>query len=230
MTLFFTLLPLYLFGNVHCLGMCGPLVMLLGQHRYRYFYFIGRLLSFSLAGGIAGEIGAVLHVFLKYYHISEIASFLFGGIIIWIGLKALFGWRLPPMPIFARKMAKINQTLSTLMLKDSPWATFLFGFFTVALPCGQTLVVFSACALAGDLWIGLFNGFALAFLTTPSLALAMHTHLLFRKLKKYYQTVLGVCSLLIGLLAVCRGLAEAGWISHWILNPEASASYHIVIF
>lgn len=230
MTLFFSLLPLYLFGNVHCLGMCGPLVMLIGQHRYRYYYFIGRLLSFSLTGGLAGEIGAVLHVLLKSYYLSEVMSFLFGGIILGIGFKTLSGRRLPSISFIAPKMAKINQMLSTLMLRDTAWSTFLFGFFTVALPCGQTLVVFSACALAGDLGIGLLNGFALAFLTTPSLILAMHTHLLFRKLKKYYQTVLGVCSLLIGFLAICRGLAEIGWIPHWILNPEAPASYHIVIF
>ena len=57
MTLLLTMLPLYLFGNVHCLGMCGPLVMLIGQHHFRYFYFVGRTLSFTLAGGLAGAAG-----------------------------------------------------------------------------------------------------------------------------------------------------------------------------
>lgn len=230
MTLFLTLLPLYLFGNVHCLGMCGPLVMLIGQHRFRSFYFLGRLLSFSLAGGVAGEAGAVLHLFLKNYHLGEMTSFIFGGFIMWIGLSSLLGWKSPRMGWFSRLWAKLNHHLSCLLLKDTGWTTFSFGFFTIALPCGQTLVVLSACALAGDVWIGLFNGFALAFLTTPSLILAMHAHTLFKKFKNHYQVVLGLSSLLVGALAFCRGLAEMGWISHWVLNPHSPPYYHLVIF
>ncbi len=230
MILFLTLLPLYLFGNIHCLGMCGPLIMLIGQHRYRYFYFVGRLVSFSLAGALAGEAGAVLHILLKNYHMSEAISFAFAGFILCIGLKALLGWQIPHSFWLSRTLAKVNYSLSILILKEEGWATFLFGFLTVALPCGQTLVVFSACALTGDVMIGLSNGFALALLTTPSLALAMHAHRLFKRLKHYYQPVLGMSSIAIGVLSFCRGLAEAGWISHWILNPDAPVRYHIVIF
>lgn len=230
MALFLTLLPLYLFGNVHCLGMCGPLVALLGKHRYRFYYFLGRTLSFAMAGLIAGGAGAVLHVFLKSYHIAEAMSFLFGGVIIYTGLSLLCGWSSPTFPGMQKLISKVNLSLSNCFLKDTAWSTFLFGLCTVLLPCGQTLVVFSACALTGDPLVGLFNGCAFALLTSPSLALAMHTHLLFKSLKRYYNTVLGVSSLAIGLLAFCRGLAELGWISHWVLNPEASPHYHIVLF
>ena len=91
MTLFFSLLPLYLFGNLHCIGMCGPLVMLLGQHRYRFFYFAGRLASYSLAGLFAGELGAVLHVFLKQYRLAEISSLLCAiAFIVW-GIQKIAG-------------------------------------------------------------------------------------------------------------------------------------------
>lgn len=230
MTLFFTLLPLYLFGNVHCFGMCGPLVMLIGQHRYRYLYFAGRLVSFSLAGFIAGELGAVLHVFLKQYYLAESISLIFGTIIILIGFNILFNWHWLNFIPRLKPLQSLNQALSLLILKETPLSTFLFGFFTVALPCGQTLVVFSACALAGDAWIGLMNGFAFALLTTPSLVIAMHTLHFFKTLKKYYQTILGLSSILVGLLACCRGFAEMGIIPHWVLNPGSPTHYHIVIF
>lgn len=232
MTLFFTLFPLYIFGNVHCFGMCGPLVMMIGQHRFRYCYFLGRLFSFSLAGLLAGEAGAVLHLLLKQYHLAEFTSFIFGSIIFLIGLSALLGWRLPSSSFawMSPFLQSVNQFLSTLMLKDTGWSTFLFGFFTVFLPCGQSLVVFSACALSADAVTGLLNGFALAFLTSPSLLFAMHMHRLLKGFKKHYNILLGACSMLIGTLAVCRGLAELGLISHWVLNPEADAYYHIVVF
>ena len=82
MSLFFTLLPIYLFGNLHCLGMCGPLVMMIGRHRYRNFYFFGRTISFALVGLAAGEAGSVLQIGLKHLQISAASSFLFGGIIL----------------------------------------------------------------------------------------------------------------------------------------------------
>lgn len=231
MTLFFSLLPLYLFGNLHCMGMCGPLVMLLGQHRSRLFYFLGRVFSFSLAGLIAGELGAVLHLLLKKVYLSESASLLSG--------LFMMGWGLQKLNIRHKKktisssphfLNRLHQWLSSFLFKDSKWNSFLLGFFTLALPCGQTLIVFSACALAGDPWIGLLNGFAFALLTSPSLMLAMHALTLFKNSKHYDKAIIGGSSMLVGLLACCRGLAELGWIPHFILNPWTSTHYHIVIF
>lgn len=212
--------------------MCGPLVMLIGRHRFRYFYFFGRTLSFGLAGLIAGEAGAIVHVVLKRYYLAETFSLVFGILISLWGVYLLAGRPLLSSPVFSGKVSlnRFKKWFSLLLLKDTRSTTFLFGFFTLALPCGQTLIVFSACALVGDPWIGAANGLAFALLTSPSLFLAMHTLALLKKLKRYDNAVLGGCSLSVGILAVCRGLAEMGWISHWVLNPEASTRYHIVIY
>lgn len=230
MSLLLTMLPVYLFGNLHCMGMCGPLVMMIGHHRYRYFYFFGRILSFSMAGMIAGGVGAVLHQVLQTAHISALTSFLFGGIILLTGICSLFGWHYPGYHWLAKFMGRFNGTLSLLMLRDRALPAFLFGFFTIALPCGQTLIVFSACALAGDLFVGLINGFVFALLTTPSLFMAMHAHLLFRPLKPYYNVIMGASALLIGGLAMCRGFAEIGIIPHLVLNPDSALHYHIILY
>lgn len=230
MPLFFSLFPLYLFGNLHCIGMCGPLVMMIGKHRFKYFYFLGRTLSFSLAGLFAGEAGAVLHHFLKQHHISALASFLFAFIIATIGFFSFFDRKYPGYSWLSLKLAKLNRTLSFLLLKDQPWPSFLFGFFTLTLPCGQTLIVYSACALYGDPLVGFLNGFAFALLTSPSLFAAMHAHRFFSKAKSYYPTLMGGSALVIAALAVCRGLAELEIIPHFILNPNANPYYHLVIY
>jgi len=91
MALLITMLPFYLLGNFHCLGMCGPLAMMIGKHRYRYLYFAGRVMSFSLAGMLAGAIGAVSNVFLTSYHLSTFVSLFFGSAIISAGLSLIFG-------------------------------------------------------------------------------------------------------------------------------------------
>lgn len=223
MALFFTLLPVYIMGNLHCMSMCGPLVMMIGRHRFRYFYFLGRVLSFALAGMAAGGAGAVVYSILHRYNLAALASFIFGGALLYIGYKSLFN---KPLNTNFRFLSGLNQAISILLLKDRPLATFLFGFFTVALPCGQTLLVFSACALAGDAWVGLFNGFAFALLTSPSLFFSMQAHVLFRNAKHHYNKIIGVSGLIIGLLAICRGLADLEVIPHLILN----AKYHIVVY
>lgn len=224
------MLPVYIFGNLHCLGMCGPLVMMIGHHRYRYYYFFGRILSFTLAGMAAGAFGAVVHFVLKQYHIAEATSFFFGILLIVLGLSTLFKWQYPGYHWLSHRLAKANSYLSLLMLQDKAWPAFLFGFFTLALPCGQTLIVFSACALSGNMGVGALNGFVFAVLTTPSLWLAMRAHSILKGAKQYYNVIIGFSALLVGLFAVLRGLAEAGFISHFVMNPQSSSYFHFVIY
>lgn len=230
MSLLIAMFPFYLLGNLHCLGMCGPLVMMLGTHRYRYFYFWGRLLSFSLAGAIAGEVGAVLNVIFNAYHISAAASLLFGGTIFCMGLFGLMGRSYPGQAVLAKLLARANGPLTLLMLQDKPLATFLFGFLTIALPCGQSLVVFSACALSGSLWTGMVNGFAFAALTSPSLFFSMNAQALLGKAKKYYNTVSSLMALVVGAIALCRSLAELELIPHVALSLPLVETFHIALF
>jgi sulfite exporter TauE/SafE len=230
MTLLMTMLPFYLIGNFHCLGMCGPLTMMLSAHRYRFFYFAGRLVSFTLAGTIAGEIGAVLSLFFQYYHISAVVSLIFGSIILLTGAYGLLGRSYPGQQILAKFTAKANGSIALLMLRDRPLATFLFGFLTLMLPCGQSLVVFSTCALSGSLWIGMLNGFAFALLTSPSLFLAMQAHTMLGKSKGFYQTAGHFFALIVGVIALCRGFAEFNWLPHMTVSLPFSESAHFVLF
>ncbi len=230
MALFFAMLPIYIFGNLHCLGMCGPLVMMLGQHPHRYYYFLGRTLSYTMAGGTAGAIGAVADTFFRRYHISFATTLIFGFLLMMLGISSFTGWRYPGYRFLSKQLFKISQNLSLLLLQERRLPTFLFGFFTVALPCGQTLIVFSACALSGSILEGTFNGAVFALLTSPSLALAMQASSALQSAKKYYQAVIGISALVVGTFAILRGLAEIGLISHWVINPNSPSYYHIVIF
>lgn len=230
MSLLLSMLPIYLFGNLHCMGMCGPLVMMIGHHRFRFFYFLGRTTAFTLAGLAAGGAGSVLHLLLTRYHIPAATCFGFGSLIFLMGIFTLMKWQYPGYHWLSHRLARVNQSLTILILRDQAWPSFLFGFFTIALPCGQTVIVFSACALSGDLFTGLINGFAFALLTSPALFLAMKARHFFQKAKQHYNTIIGISALIVGTLAILRGFAEIGLISHWVVNPTAPIHYHIVIF
>lgn len=226
MNTFLMMLPVYLLGNLHCVGMCGPLVMMIGRHRCRLWYFLGRTFSFTLAAGLAKSLGTVLNIFLSTYNISALACALFGVVIILAGLVALFQLPLPGVKLFPG----IEKTLSLLILQDRKLPTFLFGFFTVFLPCGQTLIVFSACALSASLQAALFNGLMFALLTSPALFFAMQAHNLLKGAKKHYNTMLGVSAVFVGLLTCFRAVADLGIISHFILNPSSPSHLHIVLY
>jgi len=230
MTLLIAMLPLYLLGNFHCVGMCGPLVMMLGKNKYRYFYFLGRTLSFTTVGALSGGIGAFLHQILSRYHLSALLSISLGGLMVVMGLTTLLGRQMPLNSYMANRFKGIHQRISELLLKDSPVTTFAFGFLTIALPCGQTIVVFSACALFGSVFIGLINGLAFALITSPALFFAMHAQKLFQRFKNQFHPLMGGLAMMVGSLAICRGLAEIEWIHHWIIHPNSLNRIHIVMF
>lgn len=218
---FVALLPVYATANLHCLGMCGPLVMMLSQHRYRFLYFLGRLISFTTIGGLAGLFGAVLRVHFSPYLIMGIGVFfvLLGALFL-MG-KSVGKWI--PIPAFFEYLGK---RLSLLILQDGWLPPFLFGMGTVLLPCGQTILVFSACGLSGSAFVGLFNGAFLAVITSPSLWLAMQAKNILSKWRGYEGIAFGLTSIAVGSLSVLRGLASLGVIEHLFLYKR----WHFVIY
>jgi len=206
--LLLAMLPVYLAGNLHCIGMCGPIALLLGRHRYRMYYLLGRFGSFSLAGALSGAVGAAINETLRVYQIPAVTGLLFGGVIVMIGLQQLLQWKPFSFSLFRGMSDRFNKQLTLLVLQDRRLPVFLFGFFTVLLPCGQTVMVFSACAMAGDLGIGLINGMAFALLTSPSLWIAMRAQGVLAPFKQHYRTIIGALALLVGSFAIYRGALD----------------------
>lgn len=219
MSLLFAMLPIYLLGNLHCLGMCGPVAMLLGTSPYRGFYLLGRLLSFTLAGTIAGFFGEVINSVFASYHLSGWFSIIFGTGMAGIGVTVLFGIDLPYSHAFAKKFSFLHHYLNSLLFSQEPWPLFLVGFLTIFLPCGQTLIVYSACALSGSAFIGTLNGLVFGVLTTPSLLLAMRAKRWMTGVKGWYHPLVGGMAVCVGSVTVLRGVAEWGIIPHVGIHP-----------
>ena len=223
-----SMLPIYLTGNLHCLGMCGPLVMTLAHHPHRFLYFFGRTLSFSLLGLTSATFGMVLDVGLKQKGLSALACFLLGFLMIVFALSPLIGSQIKLPKSLGRRLAKQTSFLSRFLLRNHPMATFYFGFFTPMLPCGQTLMVFSSIALYGDPFIGLINGFAFAVLTSPSLILVMRSVSSLSPRSSTMQWILPLVSLPPAAFAFLRGFAEMGIIEH--LSVSLPYALHFVLY
>lgn len=215
MSLLFAMLPIYVLGNLHCLGMCGPVAMLLGASPYRGFYLLGRLISFTLAGTIAGLFGEVIGVWFATGWFSVV----FGTAMVAVGLSVVFGMDLPYSHSLAKKFAPLHGYLNHLLLIQEPWPLFLVGFLTIFLPCGQTLIVYSACALSGSAFVGTINGLAFGLLTTPSLLLAMQAKRWIKGVKGLYHPLVGGLAVVIGVITILRGFAEWEVIPHVGVHP-----------
>lgn len=151
-----------LFSTLHCLGMCGGIIGALTfslpptvrEHRWRLAAYVaaynsGRILSYTLAGALAGGLGSTLFHLLspRYGHLLllALASLIMAG----IGLY-LAGW----FPRFAliehlgrplwRRLEPIGQKLLPVR---SPVQAFLFGIVWGWLPCG---LVYSALLWSGS--------------------------------------------------------------------------------
>jgi uncharacterized protein len=226
MELLLTMLPVYILGNLHCAGMCGPLVFILGRNPKRYWYFVGRLSSFTLAGILAGELGSYMLASFQIFHIKAVLSLTFGIAFLLYGIKEIWGgpvFRFGKVPAFLLWVQKKMAHLSTQNNKRS---IYTFGFLTLFLPCGQSALVFAACALSGSALVGLINGFAFALLTTPALILILKSHGVLLRLKKWYKPLFGGAVICVGLLSVLRGLADMGLIDHLAINQ----SWHLILF
>jgi hypothetical protein len=183
--------------------MCGPFALAMGGHNERFYYLIGRWVGFTFASGVAAWGGEIL----SNTPIAPIFPFLMGGMILLFFFSRRIKSFLPQFPL-------LEKVTTNLLLKGGKGPLFLFGFFTLFLPCGQSLLLYGTSALNGTLSFGLWNGALFALFTTPSLLFAMVLRPYLRTLSKGGDRFLRLFALFTGCLAIARGGAELGWYPH----------------
>lgn len=206
MSLFFAMFPIYLLGNFHCIGMCGPLVALLGKHPQRAWYLWGRIASFTLFGMLAGTLSESLQLFFRETGLSGFLSIVLGGGLVFFALFSRSKHFLPSWLGWISQLLELR--FASLMTKNRWHATFLFGFLTLALPCGQSLMVLSTSALIGSPIWGALNALLFALLTSPSLWLAMEAHGRLRKYRERAEWWVCLWTVAVGLIGIWRGVVE----------------------
>jgi uncharacterized protein len=160
-------LVLGLAGSLHCLGMCGPLVMAVhsvgGRHsnwKYKVLYHAGRIFVYALLGAAMGAIGKTFAAFGFQQYLAIAAGVLMLLFIAWpVGMKGFKGtW-----------MTTIKAGFSRWMNRRSALAHWMMGMFNGLLPCGLVYVALAASLAFGDLATsaGFMALFGLG--TTPSL-------------------------------------------------------------
>lgn len=173
-----------LLGSMHCVGMCGPLAIWAsgaGESAPRHkvaiatgFYHIGRLLTYSLAGLLAGAIGSMVDVGGEALGLQLTAARIVGTIMIIIGVIKLFqlsgfgrgtAGDLKPSRI-SSLLVKLRPYIFRLPLGGRALAT---GLLTTLLPCGWLYLFALLAAGTGSMVTGPIVMIAFWIGTLPAL-------------------------------------------------------------
>lgn len=197
-----------LFGGMHCVAMCGPLVMALpamGNTWWlnliqRLLYQFGRILTYSALGFLAGFIGSSFNVL----GLQQILSLTTGLFLITAALLHFSGKKINGYTQFQfRIVTPIASQMGRWLTK--PYGGLFAGALHGLLPCGMVYMAIAASLNTGSPVDGsrfmLFFGLG----TTPLLLFASVTPLFLKKLKAPGLMV-PVLFLIAGLFLVSRSL------------------------
>lgn len=170
-----------LLGGVHCLGMCGGLISAVGftqQAHSRRFpillaYNLGRISSYSVAGALAGGLGATVLSLSGLYYAQQILSVFAALFMIALGLYLAGLWRgVAQLERMGTRFWKKLEPLSRRFIPvRTPWQALPFGMIWGWLPCGLVYSVLIWSLSAGSTGQGFLLMLAFGLGTLPNLLL-----------------------------------------------------------
>ncbi len=201
-----------LLGSVHCIGMCGPLVMALPiSHRSNFqkivtlfLYHAGKIMSYAILGLLFGLFGSQLPVFGVQRNISVIIgiTMLLYGIYVFV-LKPKY----LQLGSFNTVYNFIVKCLSKLFKSKYMVSFFFIGMLNGLLPCGMVYLALSSAMATQNLLQG---GLLMVFFgmgTVPALMMvAIGGQFMGFTFRRKIQTLLPVFIFSMGVLLILRGL------------------------
>lgn len=177
-TSFFALFLVGLLGGTHCVGMCGGIVGALsmggGRWSLHLAYNTGRILSYGLAGALAGALGAA-SLGLAGQTTARLVLYVFANLmLVALGLYLLGATgALALMEKTGQKLWRRIQPLTRRFLPARTVAQALpLGLLWGWLPCGLVYGALASALSAGSAWHGAGLMLAFGLGTLPNLLLA----------------------------------------------------------
>jgi sulfite exporter TauE/SafE len=222
LALFGALLLSGLVGSLgHCLGMCGPLVIMVGLQlrgsgrsglSYHLLYHGARIGVYALLGALVGIIGSLVGLSGPLSDVAGVASLVLGLGVILFGLGYL-GWL--PLRRLEGSGAWVSKGMSSALKRGGTGGVALLGALNGLLPCGLVYSALLVTASTGRPWSG---GLGMVFFGVgtlpPLLLVGMGAGALGVKARQRLTRVAGVVIIVVGLQLLLRGLAALGLVPH----------------
>jgi hypothetical protein len=201
-----------LISSLHCIGMCGPIAMMLPLERNNptkkafqvLVYHFGRLTAYGILGLVFGLLGKGLYL----AGFQQQMSIFVGIVMIAVVLipEKIFARYNFSKPIY-RIISKVKSSLGSQFKKKSPDAIFMIGLLNGFLPCGLVYAaLFGAIAMQNE-----FYGIAYMLLyglgTIPMMSAVVYmSNMLTNPMRGKIQKLIPIVAVCIGTLFILRGL------------------------
>lgn len=222
-----------LFSSMHCIGMCGSIIGTLTLSLspdirnnkvlllpYVLNYNLGRITSYTLAGGLAGIIGVLMIMPFGEIHGHRILQLLSALVMMSAGLY-IAGWF--PRFAYIEKMGvrfwkKIEPFGRKLIPVKTHTQAYLFGMVWGWLPCGLVYSALTLAATAGDVAKSALLMLAFGAGTLPAvMGVGIMTNILTRLSRtQRFKQLIGLFMIVLALLAALPWLNPMAFI-----HPQA---------
>jgi sulfite exporter TauE/SafE len=206
----------------HCLGMCGPLVMMVSARSqangtarfFRHLVYHGARIGVYAGMGIAvGSVGSVVMGANGHLgRLSGIVSLVLGSGVVLLGLGYL-GWL--PLGRLEGANAWLSRAMSRALRQGGLKGVATLGALNGLLPCG---LVYSALLAAAARGHPLASGAAMVVFgagTLPALlVVGIGAGALGVGVRRFFSRMAGFLIMLIGCQLMLRGLAGLGLVPH----------------
>ncbi len=212
--------------SLHCVSMCGPLVLtyaVKGEEDGPWYrkltpnvaYQAAKILSYMLVGLLLGAIGGFLNLDAMRPYVYYVAGVFM--IVLGLGMTGKVKWaaRLTPAPprwLINRLSTMRRKSITDAKEGHSSLATpITFGLMTGLLPCGPLMAAQVAAAASGSAVIGALGMAAFGIGTAPLMvAFGTAGSLIPRVWKNRMMVVLSIGVIIFGLVFINRGLVATG--------------------
>jgi sulfite exporter TauE/SafE len=200
------------FGSAHCVGMCGPITLVLPKGGMqgvlyvagRLLYNLGRMVTYATLGVVVGYLG-------KHFVLAGVQQYLSIGLgILVLGflfLPSSLRSAIPRLRIVERVHGLLKDLFIPLLERRSALALFIIGLLNGLLPCGLVYIALAGATVSGsELNALLFmTGFGAG--TVPvMLGMSLLGGALSGGFRRKLSAAVPVLTFVLGVLLILRGL------------------------
>jgi uncharacterized protein len=193
-------------GSIHCIGMCGPLLLgifnqSLSSKPYNYLLFhLGKIVAYGIIGLGFGLIGKSLHLFLSQQHLSILT----GSILLLYYVLGKWGHVNAEFSSYASgiyRWIKLNTERMPLP------KYYLIGFLNGFLPCGLVYLAATSSLSSGHISKSILWMICFGLGTIPSLTFILWLSKKFQsRFNLFFHRIYQNLTLILAILLILRGL------------------------
>lgn len=210
-------LILGLVSSLHCVGMCGPLALMMHTGRKgeggrekvsalgnALLYNLGRVTTYAGLGLVFGLVGRSFAWFGWQQKISVALGIVVLASLILPSAFTRITWLSGP---FERMMASVRSQMSNLLFRGRPGSSYAFGLLNGLLPCGMVYMAMAGALATGTPGDGASFMAVFGLGTLPAMwALVVFGSMAGLEFRALARKLFPALMALVGILLILRGL------------------------